>query len=98
MPTLCPSCRRRTRTIHGVCPQCGEPKEGGPPLRRQKLAQGDPWGRLDDLFFWSLSFAPGLALIILALVFVASDLLLLAGLLLLLVPVGMKLLGDAEQP
>jgi len=98
MPTLCPSCRRRTRTIHGICPHCGGSKEGGPPLRPQKIAQGDPWGRLDDLFFWSLWFAPGLALIILALVFVASDLLLLAGLLLLPVPVGMKLLGDAEQP
>src|SRR5688572_19188427 len=102
MPTLCRACGRRTRTIHGLCPHCGAAKGGGPPVRYERIAQGDFWGDVDRLFSWTLFFGlwlvPGLALIILALFVLASDVLLLLGLLLLLVPIGMRLLGGAEQP
>jgi hypothetical protein len=93
--TLCPSCRRQTPTIHGLCPHCGAAKEGGPPARPRKVLAGDFWSDLDDAVFlgvgW-LAFVPGLVLVILALLFVASDLLLLAGLVLLIVPVAIRLL------
>ena len=92
--TLCPSCKRETRTIRGLCPHCGHGKEGGPPLRHRKIASGDFWGDLDDLFFFSLMVAPGLALLIIAVVFVASDLLLLAAVALLIAPFVARLVSD----
>ena len=92
--TLCQSCNRQTRTIHGLCPNCGAAKEG-PPARPRKALAGDFWGDLDDAVFFGLgwlAFVPGLVLVILALLFFASDLLLLAGLVLLIVPVTIRLL------
>jgi predicted amidophosphoribosyltransferase len=91
--TLCPSCRRETRTIRGICPHCGHAKEGRPALHHRKIASGDFWGDLDDLFF-SLMVAPGLALLIVALVFVVSDLLLLAAIALLIAPFVARLVSD----
>jgi hypothetical protein len=58
---------------------------------------GDFWGALDDAVFagygW-LAFFPGLILVILAVLFVASDLLLLAGLALLVAALAFKLLHE----
>jgi len=89
-------------------PQDADDPRGLPALRRAEGGRssaaaaedraGRPLGSARRPLLLVALVRPGLALIILALVFVASDLLLLAGLLLLLVPVGMKLLGDAEQP
>jgi hypothetical protein len=93
--TLCPSCKRQTCTIHGLCPNCGAAKEGGPPARPRKALAGDFWGDLDDAVFFGLgwlAFVPGLVVVILALLFFASDLLLLAGLVLLIVPAAIWLL------
>ena len=88
--TLCPSCKRETRTIRGFCPHCGHGREGGPPQDRERRLLGD----LDDLFFFSLMVAPGLALLIIAVVFVASDLLLLAAVALLIAPFVARLVSD----
>ena len=98
--TLCPSCRRETLTVHGLCPHCGAAKEGGPPARPRKALAGDFWGDLDDAVFggigW-LAFFPCLVLVILVVLFIVSDLLLLAAaalLLALLVPLAIALLND----
>ena len=74
-------------------PHCGHAKEGRPGLRARKVASGDFWGDLDDLLFFSLMLAPGLALLIVALVFVASDPLLLAAIALLIAPVVARLVS-----
>jgi hypothetical protein len=92
--TLCPSCNRKTRTVYGLCPNCGNGKEGGSRIPPRRIPASDFWGDLDDAVFLSLWLVPGLALVIVALLFVASDLLLLAGLALLVGPLVMKLLHD----
>jgi hypothetical protein len=86
--------------VHGLCPHCGAAKEGGRPVRPKKALTGDFWSDLDDAAFGGIGWLavfPCLVLLILVVLFVVSDLLLLALgalLLALLVPLAIKLLDE----
>jgi hypothetical protein len=94
--TACSGCGKATKTVAGRCPNCGVAKTaaGVPPPRY--LAGGSLWDDLDDLLWFALLLAPGLVLLALALFVVASDVVLILGIVLVLaalVRAGLSSLG-----
>jgi hypothetical protein len=78
--TECPACRRVTVTIAGRCPHCWSPKApaAAPPARRWSGPSAwDDDDALDGLL-GLLSWAPGLALLVLGLLLDSPPLLVIA--------------------
>lgn len=76
--TVCPHCDRETRTIRGVCPNCGQAKANAG-LARQ-LAEPKPtrsyfWGSLDDLLVWGMLLIPAVVIFVGAVLWLGMELL-----------------------
>jgi hypothetical protein len=93
--TPCPHCARTTHAIRGICPNCGLDKDGGGPVTE---ARGDIWRSiwddLEDGFSLLMWFAPGVAVLVFALVVAGPPLLFAAAAVLLIAPGVVKLFGD----
>jgi len=81
--SVCPACAQATRTIGGLCPNCGQAKDAEALPATRPGPRGGFWSDLDEVVQWSL-FASALALVGAAL-FVAFDaaLVVVAGIVLL---------------
>ena len=73
-PTLCQACQRSTRTIAGLCPNCGQAKSDGrvpgwisPAARRIKPAFVDSFGELGPFVELAI-VAAAISLVVLAIV------------------------------
>jgi hypothetical protein len=77
--TACPRCRKSTKTVGGLCPNCGYPKAARMPATRPRMPVGNV---LDDLEWAApaiVGLLPGVALIALALLVFDSSILLGVG-------------------
>jgi hypothetical protein len=67
--TDCPHCGRRTRTIQGLCPNCGRLKDANRVPVSSSGPTGSFWGDLDDFVQIGLVCSPLLVLGVVAIFF-----------------------------
>jgi hypothetical protein len=93
--TACPNCGKTTNTIRGRCPNCAFLKhpEAAPPIKAQHVGGGSIWDDLEDLTRLALLLAPGVTLVVLALIF-SLDVLLVVAVAMLAVPFAWRALVD----
>lgn len=76
----CPHCGKRTKTVFGVCPNCGRAKPGEAVLSPERRPLGSTfWGELDVLLSWGLVLAPGAILFAALILFVGMEILFAAA-------------------
>ena len=84
--SVCPHCGRDTEAVRGTCPNCGGPKDGRESIFAREETPMSERGQPDDWLSLAVWFVPGLALLIVGLVFVESLGLVLLGVGVLLAP------------
>jgi hypothetical protein len=70
--SVCPHCGRDTEAVRGTCPNCGRSKDGGESVFAREEARTSARGGFDDWLSMAVWFVPGLALLIISVVFVES--------------------------
>jgi len=85
-PSVCPHCRRLTESVRGTCPNCGVAKQGEASVFARDETRSTGRGGLDDWLSMAVWFVPGLALVLVALVFVESMALVILGVGVLIAP------------
>lgn len=70
--SVCPHCGRETEAVRGTCPNCGQSKDGRESVFAREEVRTSARGELGDWLSMAVWFVPGLALLIVGIVFVDS--------------------------
>jgi hypothetical protein len=95
--SVCPHCDREIEAVHGTCPNCGKPRDGGTSVFERAETRSSARGELDDWLSMGLLLVPGVVLVIVGLVVVESAALVIVGVGVLIAPALINFLLDESD-
>jgi Flp pilus assembly protein TadB len=85
-PSVCRHCGRSNEFVRGTCPNCGKVQHGEVSVFARDETRSIARGGLDDRLSMAVWFVPGLAVVLVGLVFVDSMALVILGVVVLIAP------------